>query len=106
MKLRLFATAGSLAFIATVSSAETIRIAGNKSGKMALGDGYSMFGGPMMLVLWGLVAALVVMVVRLIKARLESERKALDPLDVLKTRFAKGELSQEEYLHQKNILEN
>lgn len=74
------------------------------------GGWYGMFFGPMMMVLF--VAAIVIIVVLLVRwlggtshgpAMLPPSAKT--PLDLLKERFARGEIDKEEYEERRRILE-
>ena len=69
------------------------------------GGEYGMFGGLMMMVVfWGLVIGLIVLAVRGFSNRSDagSGRSALD---VLKERYARGEIDDEEYERRKAKLE-
>lgn len=76
------------------------------------GGGYGWFMGPIMMLLFVvIVAALVILLVRW----LGGERNTLSthpqsmpdktPLDILKERFAKGEIEKEEFEERRRILE-
>ncbi len=63
---------------------------------MPIGMGWMGFGGLWMILLWGGLIALTVWgVVRL--TRRETPALKRDPLDVAKERYARGEISQEEF---------
>ena len=64
-----------------------------------------MFGGLMMLVFWGLVIFLIVVAVR----RFTNGNSAPNQphaLDILRDRFAKGEIDEEEFQKRKSTLES
>lgn len=52
-------------------------------------------GGIMMIVFWALFIALIVWVVREVSGR--NSRSGLQALDILKERYARGEISKEEF---------
>lgn len=64
-----------------------------------------MIGGLMMLVFWGLVIFLIVVAVRRFTNG-NSAPKQPDALDVLRDRFAKGEINEEEFQKRKSTLES
>jgi len=72
---------------------------------MMWGGGYGMIGGLMMLVFWGLVIFLIVVAVRRFTNG-NSAPKQPDALDVLRDRFAKGEIDEEEFQKRKSTLES
>lgn len=58
-------------------------------------SGYGMFGGLMMVLFWGIVIALIVMAVR--RYRTGTGKPDQDPAKILKERFARGEIDEDEY---------
>ncbi len=61
---------------------------------------WMMFGGIWMLVFWGVVIALVVWGISKLRERGSSgsgTTEKRDPLDMAKERYARGEISQEEF---------
>ena len=68
-----------------------------------------MFFGPLMMILFiGLIVAVVVLIVRWLgdrksDARIPSEGKAIE---ILKQRFARGEIDKEEYEERRRVLED
>jgi putative membrane protein len=64
-------------------------------------------GGLMMLVFWGGLVALIVFVVRGNTHRSDgSDRpRHRDPQEILRDRFARGEISEEEFEQRKQVLE-
>ena len=74
-------------------------------GHMYWNGGFGMFGGLMMLVFWGIVVALIVMAVRWFSVSGQTGNQSPDALEILKSRFAKGELDEEEFRRKKAALE-
>lgn len=73
---------------------------------MMWGSGYGFGGGVMMLLFWGLViAAIVVLVKWLIDSQGKSRRRTRDAMDILRERFASGEIDEEEFERRKKALE-
>ncbi len=64
---------------------------------------WMVFGGIWMVVFWGGLIALVVWGVKKLTERNGSSSKR-DPLDIAKERYAKGEISEEEYQRLKKDL--
>jgi putative membrane protein len=52
---------------------------------------------------WVFLIALIILIVRLCKTDEKNKRK--DPLQILKERFARGEITKEEFAERKKILE-
>lgn len=71
---------------------------------MGWGGGFGFFGGFMMLVFWGVIIALIVLAVRWLSEGAKSGPRS-DALDVLRQRFAKGEIDEEEFARRKKALE-
>jgi putative membrane protein len=68
---------------------------------------WMVFGGIFMLLFWGAVVALVVWGINQLRGNRGSTTDALlrhTPLDIAKERYAKGELSHEEFGHIKKEL--
>lgn len=66
-------------------------------------------GGIFSILIWGLILlALIYLAVKLIRAIRENqtgkERDRNDSLEILKRRFAKGEINEDEYIRMKSIL--
>lgn len=62
-----------------------------------------MFGGLMMLLFWGAIIALIVFAVRGFSARSASDGKP-DAAEILRERYAKGEIDDDEYERRKTKL--
>ena len=77
-------------------------------GHPAWGWGHMMFGGVMMLIFWGGIILLVFLLVRWLSGAGRSDEgdtiPRATPLDILKERFAKGEIDKKEYEERKKIL--
>jgi putative membrane protein len=81
---------------------------------MMWGDGWSGWGGwivgaLMMLVIWGGLVALIVYGLRGLgsdSARRREEPRAPRAKDILAQRFARGEISEEEYEERRRVLEH
>lgn len=74
------------------------------------GNGWGwMAGGLMMLVFWGGLVALVVLLVRGSGSRSphgEEKRSGPDALEILAERFARGEISEDEFDQRRRVLEH
>ena len=70
--------------------------------------GHMMFGGVMMIVFWGGIVLLVVLLVRWIGSTgISGDRHIAGrttPLDILKERYAKGEIDKMEYEERRKLL--
>lgn len=75
-----------------------------------MGSGYGMFGGIGMILFWVVLIVVVVLAVRGIAGGRPSPSASQLPqtgssaLDILKERYAKGEISKEEYEERRNTL--
>jgi len=71
-----------------------------------LGAGYGLFGGLMMLLFWILIIAGIVVVVRWFFGQEDQQgsRTEETPLDVLKKRYASGEINREQFESMKREL--
>lgn len=65
-------------------------------------------GGFMFMFVWLIILLLLIyFVIRLSKSSTTKETKdSSDPLEILKERFARGEITEEEYQNMKNVLTN
>lgn len=74
--------------------------------------GWMLFGGLMMLLFWGGLIALVVLVVRGLSGPTNtagsssSEVTSNTALDILKERYARGEITQTEYEEMREVIES
>lgn len=74
--------------------------------------GWMLFGGLMMLLFWGGLIALVVLVVRGLSgptntaSSSSSEATSNTALDILKQRYARGEITQTEYEEMRDVIES
>jgi putative membrane protein len=58
-----------------------------------------------MILSWVAIVAVIVLVVRALGGSSSTSRPRRDPRDILDERFARGELSEEEYRERRRILE-
>lgn len=87
-----------------VSAAPAAAIAQPRSGWESMWDHPMMWGGGwMMLLFWGGLIALVVLLLR--RSGGSSDRGSRDPLDLLKERYARGEIDEAEYRTRRQVLE-
>lgn len=74
-----------------------------------VGDGWNWIGGAlMMLIFWGGLGALIVFLVRALGGRPsqgEDKHERADARDILAERFARGEISEEEFEQRARVLE-
>lgn len=68
------------------------------------GLGMGGFGGLFMIVFWALVIVGIVFLIKLIVGGSKSEGKTETALDVLKKRYARGEINKEEFEEKKKDL--
>lgn len=107
MKPAVFSIGLVLALLLTTAAAQQ---PGYSHGPGMMWDGgwFGMFLGPLLMILF--IAAIVVLVVIALRwlggsAYFRHEPLAKTPLDILKERFARGEIGQEEFEERKRILE-
>jgi len=68
---------------------------------------YGIWGGIMMFVFWiAIIVGVVFLIKWIISQNQTNERKDENPLDILKRRYAKGEITKEEFEEVKRDLEN
>ena len=72
------------------------------------GYGMGWFGGIFMILFWAVVIAGIVFAIRYLTAGKEgpSERSAREPLEILKERYARGEIDTEEFEERMKVLES
>jgi len=75
-------------------------------GHMMWGGGYGVFGGLMMLVFWGVLIALIVVAVKWLLDSQGGRRGRRDALDILRERYASGEIDEEEFDRRRKALES
>ncbi len=67
-----------------------------------------MFGGVMMIIFWGGIILAIVLLVRWLGAggspNSSGNSARMTPLDILKERYAKGEIDKKEYDERKKVL--
>tara|TARA_R110002124_G_scaffold155181_1_gene322305 strand:+ start:438 stop:746 length:309 start_codon:yes stop_codon:yes gene_type:complete len=99
---KTFVLALPLMAVATATLADPGDIYGN--GHM-WGGGFGVFGGLMMLVFWGAAIALVVFFVRWLNEK-DKKKSGSDAQDILKGRFARGEIDEDEFRKRKAALDD
>lgn len=91
---------------ATAASADPVETWSGGYGHMW---GGMMGGGLMMLVFWGVLIAVIVLIVRaLMSGRSDpasSGQGGVDAVEVLRARFARGEIEEEEFRRRKALLD-
>ncbi len=108
MKGFLFSTAALLAMLGASSAAWAQQQGGPYYGQHMWNGGLWMFVGPLMMIVF--IAAVVAVVVLMVRwlggpgrgTRPHSPRQ--DPLDILKERFARGEIDKEEFEERRRVL--
>jgi putative membrane protein len=72
------------------------------------GWGHIIFGGAMMILFWGGIITLIVLLVRWLGGTSQSSADyrphGKAPIEILKERFAKGEIDREEFEERKKLL--
>lgn len=59
--------------------------------------GHMIFGSLGALIFWGVLALLIYVAVRATINRVGSDSKSNDPVDILRRRYARGEIDKEEF---------
>ena len=59
--------------------------------------GHMIFGNLGALIFWGVLALLIYVAVRATINRVGSDSKSNDPVDILRRRYARGEIDKEEF---------
>jgi putative membrane protein len=67
--------------------------------------GFGFGGGIFMIVWWGIIIIVLVLLVRWLLQFSPPQRASQDALDVLKERYARGELSQEQFVKMRRELD-
>jgi putative membrane protein len=75
----------------------------SRFGHMGRGGGFMMFGSLMMIVVVAAIVAIVFVVVRWIGGQSQGESKAA--LDILRERFARGEIDAAEFEERRRVLD-
>ncbi len=103
MKLISFA----LIFIFSLFSVDSSAHMNEGSGGMMGYHGWGMggFGGPFMVIFWVIVIIVIVLLAKLILGGTKKEGKSETALDILKKRYANGEIDREEFDSIKKDLE-
>lgn len=105
MKARYIAASALMGALAsTTALADSDGQWSNGYDHMMSGAGYGLLGGLMMLAFWGGAIALVVVGVRMFSGQQESQSKP-KALEILRERFAKGELDEDEFSRRKAALD-
>ncbi len=97
---RILSVATLLALSATAATADP---GGDYYGHMWNG-GFGMFGGLMMIVFWGAIIAAIILAVRWFMEKDRASKS--NAVDILKDRFARGEIDEEEYRKRKTVLDD
>lgn len=69
------------------------------------GGGYGLLSGLVTLLVLGALVALIVLAVKWMSDSQGTRRSRTDPIDILRERFASGEIEEEEFLRRKKALE-
>lgn len=106
MSMRLAITGAAILLGSTIANADPATNWGPGYGHMGWGAGFGLLGGLMMLVFWGVIIALIVIAVRWLSGDGQGGGKSSEAMDILKSRFARGELDEEEFRKRKAVLED
>jgi putative membrane protein len=101
-------TVAAVALSATALAADPYNGWSNGYGNMMWGGGFGLIGGLMMLLFWGGIIALIYFVVRSFSDRPSGGggRTSTDAMNILRDRFARGEIDAEEFETRKRALES
>ena len=104
--LRSIATMAPFAMLPTAVAADPQADWQGRYDHMMWGSDYGMVGGLMMLLFWGVVIVLVVLAVKWFTDNpTRGNREKRDAIDILRERFAAGEIDEEEFERRKKVLE-
>ena len=106
MTLKFTTTALATSLASSAAYADSVDGWDRVFGHMAWGGGFGMFGGLMMLIFWGVILALIVMAVRWFTSGRPGGTQSTDATDILKSRFASGEIDEDEFRKRKAALED
>lgn len=68
--------------------------------------GWMFFGGGYMWLIWILLIVVAVILIKSVMSDTVSTKREQSPLEILKQRFAKGEITEEEYKRIKHDIES
>ena len=104
--LRSIAIMATFAMLPTAVAADPPADWQGRYDHMMWGGGYGMVGGLMMLLFWGVVIVLIVLAVKwFTENQAGGHRGRRDAIDILRERFAAGEIDEEEFDRRKKALE-
>lgn len=78
-------------------------IADDTFGHMMWGDGHGWWGGFGMILFWGLIIAVAVFFFRMLTSNRLGETR--DAMEILKERYARGEIDEDEFRRRKQELQ-
>lgn len=103
MNIKLWSMTAVASMTATTGMADP---EGSWDGHLMWGGGHGVFGGLMMLVVWGVIIASIVLVVRWLRDKAgPGAAGSSDALDILRERLAKGGIDEEEFRRRKSALD-
>jgi putative membrane protein len=73
-------------------------------GHMMWGNGHGWWGGFGMLLFWGLIIAVAVFAVRALTDKRQGDMR--DPIEILRERYARGEIDEDEFRRRKQELQS
>lgn len=104
--LRSIAIMATFAMLPTAVAADPPADWQGRYDHMMWGGGYGMVGGLVMLLFWGVVIVLIVLAVKwFTDNQAGGNRGGRDAVDILRERFAAGEIDEEEFERRKKALE-
>ena len=105
MKPNPLSTVVAILVGASTALADPVSSQGLEYGHMGWGGRHGMFGGLMMLIFWATIVALIFMAVRWFLMGRKITQAPTDAMEILKSRYAQGELDEEQYRKLKSVLE-